>query len=282
MSGFAAVSQIIFVFDDKPVLESRFQPFSLSVPKILNLSDASDFDKLMSIAIKLSNTGDAASTNETYVFRGADHVLTTIVLVMLPIAASRHNSPARPHALTNAIKGKKTDEDTIVYLLPSEDYLAYAQILAAGRAFPNFSMKRADTTRNVESKVHIVVEFPVKETAEVLSEAANTLPYVRLASQLVDTPPNILHSESYIAIVREVAAELGTAITVIQGKELEERGLGGIWSVGKAAEHLPALVILSYVPPTVQPDDASICFVGKGITTLAGCLSRHPPLSWRE
>lgn len=280
VTGSASFNQVIFVFDDKSVLESRFQLSSASIQKTLNLSDNSEFEKLVSIATKLSNTGDAASSNETYVFRGTDRVLTKIVLVMLPIAASRHNSPARPHALTNAIKGKKTNEGTLVYLLPADDSRAYAQILAAGRAFPSFSMKSADMASNVESKVHVVVDFPGNESAETLSEAANTVPYVRLAAQLVDTPPNILHSDSYIAIAREVAAELGTTITVIQGKELEERGLGGIWGVGKAAEHLPALVILSYVPPSAQPHDPSICFVGKGIVYDTGGLSIKTPTTF--
>lgn len=172
----------------------------------------------MSIAIKLSNTGDAASTNEAYVFRGADRLLTKIVLVMLPIAASRHNSPARPHALTNATKSKKADEDTIVYLSPFEDSRAYAQILAAIRAFPSFSMKSADTARNVESKVHIVVEFPVKESSEVLSE--------------------------YFAICS---------------------------SSRSACRHST---------PPAQPDDASICFLGKGIVYDTGGLSIKAPTTF--
>lgn len=276
----SAFNQIIFVFDDKSVLESRFVANSSNVQKVLSLSDASEFDKLVAIAGKLSNTGDAASSSETYVFRGEGRVLTKVVLVMLPVAASRHNCPARSHALTSALKGKKTNEGTIVYLLPATDNRAYAQILGAGRAFPTFTMKSSEMATAVVSKVHVVVEFPDTESAEVLADAANTVPYVRLAAQLVDTPPNVLHSDAYIAIARDIAAELNVSITVIQGQDLEAQGFGGIWGVGKAAEHLPALVILSYVPPGANAEDPSICFVGKGIVYDTGGLSIKTPTTF--
>lgn len=262
------------------MLESRFHLSSASVRKALKLSDESEFEKLVSIAGKLSNTGDAASSNETYVFRGDDRVLTKIILIMLPVAASRHNCPARSHALTNAVKGKKTNEGTIVYLMPAEDSRAYAQILAAGRGFPSFSMKSSDMASTTVSKVHVVVDFPAEESTEVIADAGHTVQYIRLAAQLVDTPPNLLHSDSYITIAREVAAELGTTITVIQGKELEEKGFGGIWGVGKAAEHLPALVVLSYIPPSAAAEDPSICFVGKGIVYDTGGLSIKTPTTF--
>ena len=45
-----------------------------------------------------------------------------------------------------------------------------------------------------------------------------------------------------------MAEELKCEIKVIQGAELEAQGFGGLWGVGKASEHLPALVILSYRP----------------------------------
>jgi probable aminopeptidase NPEPL1 len=141
-------------------------------------------------------------------------------------------------------------------------------------------MKSSEMTTAVVSKVHVVVEFPDTESAEVLADAANTVPYVRLAAQLVDTPPNVLHSDAYIAIARDIATELGVSITVIQGQELEAQGLGGIWGVGKAAEHLPALVILSHVPQGANAEDPSICFVGKGIVYDTGGLSIKTPTTF--
>lgn len=43
----------------------------------------------------------------------------------------------------------------------------------------------------------------------------------------------------------------------------------GIWSVGKAAEHLPALAVLSHTPEGAQQ---TIAWVGKGIVYDTGGL----------
>ena len=67
-----------------------------------------------------------------------------------------------------------------------------------------------------------------------------------------------------------IAEELGVKITIIQGEELNERGMGGIYNVGKAAENLPALVVLSHTPASAQK---TVAWVGKGIVYDTGGLS---------
>lgn len=59
-------------------------------------------------------------------------------------------------------------------------------------------------------------------------------------------------------------------MTVKQGKDLENEGFGGLWNVGKAAEHLPALVLLSYSPAGATK---TVALVGKGIVYDTGGLS---------
>ena len=57
---------------------------------------------------------------------------------------------------------------------------------------------------------------------------------------------------------------------IIRGEELNERGMGGIYGVGKAATSPPALVVLSH-----RKKDAlnTIAWVGKGIVYDTGGLS---------
>jgi probable aminopeptidase NPEPL1 len=100
---------------------------------------------------------------------------------------------------------------------------------------------------------------------------------VRLVQRLVDAPPNLLHTDAYVAICQGVATKLGCEIKILQGKNLEDGGFGGIWGVGKASEHLPALVILSYYPSTAGKDTPSVCLVGKGIVYDTGGLSIKTP-----
>jgi probable aminopeptidase NPEPL1 len=59
-------------------------------------------------------------------------------------------------------------------------------------------------------------------------------------------------------------------LKLIQGQDLDKQGLGGLWGVGKSAEHHPALVILSRVPAN---SDKTLALVGKGIVYDTGGLS---------
>jgi leucyl aminopeptidase len=97
----------------------------------------------------------------------------------------------------------------------------------------------------------------------------------------VDMPTSHLHTDEFVAVAREVAAEVGAAITVLQRDTLPAE-FGGLWGVGQAAAHPPALVILEYSPKTAPAQ--TIVMVGKGymllllllLLLLANRRPRHP------
>jgi probable aminopeptidase NPEPL1 len=273
--------RIVFIFDNVEQFRN-LQSFP-NVVKAVQFSDAAQFEQLAALDKKVNPGSDAAASVETFLFTGSERNLTKVVVIVLPTACSRHNSPARSHALTAAVKANKGSENTLFVLAPSAESHAYAQIIAIGRQYPTFSLKSGDNSGSttVINKADIVVDFP-SSTANadfIVSASKITIDNIRLCQKLVDTPPNILHTDSYIEICREVAQALNVKITVIQGKELEERGFGGLWSVGKAAVHLPALVVLSYYPPNTSEgsNDSSVCLVGKGIVYDTGGLSIKTP-----
>ena len=70
--------------------------------------------------------------------------------------------------------------------------------------------------------------------------------------------------------IRAVGQKLGIVPTIIRDQELEARGFGGIYGVGKGALHPPALAVLSYCP---QGATQNIAWVGKGIVYDTGVLS---------
>ncbi|MCB9743184.1 MAG: hypothetical protein H6740_11340 [Alphaproteobacteria bacterium] len=91
-----------------------------------------------------------------------------------------------------------------------------------------------------------------------------------MAARLVDMPTSELHTDAFVDEAREVAARRGASIRVIQGEEIHREGLGGLWGVGKAAVHKPALVILEHAPEGAARTWA---WVGKGIVYDTGGLS---------
>jgi len=67
------------------------------------------------------------------------------------------------------------------------------------------------------------------------------------------------------------------SMMVIKDEELLARGFGGLHNVGKAADHPPALVVLSYTPTcTKGKKKKNIAWVGKGIVFDSGGLSLKP------
>uniref|UniRef100_A0A023F9F8 Putative leucine aminopeptidase 1 n=1 Tax=Triatoma infestans TaxID=30076 RepID=A0A023F9F8_TRIIF len=194
-------------------------------------------------------------------------------LASLPNKCSRHNSSARPHALAGVIKSNSSGvSETIVVVCPFSDVLASAAAIA--RSYPAFSMK---TMTGTSATVEVTVEFILtdKDTSppldcKLLTAMAQA---VRDAAAIVDTPCNMMNVSNFIEeITSMVRDHPELEMTVIRGKELKERGMNGIYSVGKASHVEPALVVVKY-RPAVKIESATVAWVGKGIVYDTGGLS---------
>ena len=112
--------------------------------------------------------------------------------------------------------------------------------------------------------------------AETLNQSAHG---IQLSARIVDTPCNEMHTDGFIQEIQVVGQELGITPLIIQGEELDRRGFGGIYGVGKAAIHAPALAVLSHTPAGATE---TVAWVGKGIVYDTGGLSikvkKNPPL----
>ncbi|XP_045385530.1 probable aminopeptidase NPEPL1 isoform X2 [Lemur catta] len=99
---------------------------------------------------------------------------------------------------------------------------------------------------------------------------ANATEGVRLAARIVDTPCSEMNTDTFLEEIKKVGKELGIVPTIIRDEELKARGFGGIYGVGKAALHPPALAVLSHTPDGATQ---TIAWVGKGIVYDTGGLS---------
>jgi len=272
---------VVLVSDDRACLTAAVDEVGL---------DAGTCAFLKSVcADRVKEATDVPSSVEVYV-QGAPLPAPPrrVVLALLPTAASRHNTPSRAHAVGAVVKAHKGKKDVIIVLAPSNDEYLYAQSLAVARQFPMYTASSSSGAKGAtgpaaaEQMVDVVLR-PMTTTfaaanATLLLDVANVSRGIRLACRLVDTPPNLLHADAYVEECRRVAEKLGAGcvITVIQGRDLEAQGFGGLWGVGKASEQLPALVVLSHVPAGAA-GDKSVCLVGKGIVYDTGGLSIKTP-----
>ncbi|XP_015253379.1 PREDICTED: probable aminopeptidase NPEPL1 [Cyprinodon variegatus] len=198
--------------------------------------------------------------------------LNQAVVAALPSRVSRHNSPASAHFLFRLIRSCLPGGNNRCIVVVCERSDVFASACAIARAFPLFT-RRSAASRRTEKK-HVTVEFVVVdgsplEDAEMgcLSNAADG---VRLAARIVDTPCNEMNTDHFLDEIKAVGSDLGITPVIIRGEELKQRGFGGIYGVGKAAEHPPALAVLSHTPDGATQN---IAWVGKGIVYDTGGLS---------
>ncbi|ODN05342.1 putative aminopeptidase NPEPL1 [Orchesella cincta] len=217
--------------------------------------------------------------------------LQKATILCLPKTCSRHNTPSRAHSLTKLIKtshiggnGSQPNENILVVC---EKRDVFALGCAVAKAFPLYSRKSSSKSTNADGSKKepriVNVEFLTVSktggefaldqaplTAQEIGCLQDAVTAIRNTARLVDTPANELHTDAFVEEAKAIANELGITPVIIQGEELKQKGFGGIYGVGKASEHPPALVVLSHRPPGASKN---IAWVGKGIVFDTGGLS---------
>ncbi|RVE72810.1 hypothetical protein OJAV_G00041540 [Oryzias javanicus] len=200
--------------------------------------------------------------------------LNQAAVAALPSRVSRHNSPSSAHFVSRIVRSCLPGGNNRCIVMVCERSDVFASSCAISRAFPIFS-RRSTASRRTDKK-HVTVEFLIvgnDSSSLHLAELeclSNTADGVRLAARIVDTPCNEMNTDHFLDEIKSVGNELGIKPVIIRGEELKQKGFGGIYGVGKAAEHPPALAVLSHTPDGATQ---TIAWVGKGIVYDTGGLS---------
>jgi len=199
---------------------------------------------------------------------GADGI-DRLVVCLLPEHCSRHNTPTRSYSITALLRKLLPASGTVGVLCCLDDPShALAAACSVARAAPEFSLKSpGEDARERELQVGFLAD---EHSVEATTSIMNTAHAVRLAARLVDTPASVLNTDAFVEEARSIATKTGASIQVLRGAELRDGGFGGLWGVGKAAVHPPALVVLSAGP---EEAERTVAWVGKGIVYDTGGLS---------
>lgn len=194
-----------------------------------------------------------------------------VTLCALPTIATRMNNPARPDVLTKRVAELTSQADTTAWLIcPTEDEQVEALVAAITRALPALSRKSGEGAKLKAVDVSIAgIDDP-----ERLESLEHLVKGVSHAASWVDMPPEELNVPEMVEAAREIAVRVGAEIDVFEGEQLMHMGAGGLWNVGRAAKHLPALVVLR--GPRSAPKAPQMVWVGKGIMYDTGGLSLKP------
>jgi probable aminopeptidase NPEPL1 len=204
----------------------------------------------------------------------------TLTLCTLPDTVSRNNHPLSVHKITSNVKSALPKHGkTSVQVC---DVTQIGPVIAAvSKALPLYNRK-TDLPNTIESLGDADTSVTLScydengnligsniEEAEIIAEA------VRLACFLVDSTPEELTTNSFAAQCKLISDRFPTSVTMkeIVGSELKEKGYGGLYGVGKAADCPPRMIIMEYSPPSNQICEETVALVGKGILYDTGGLS---------
>jgi len=118
------------------------------------------------------------------------------------------------------------------------------------------------------SKVQRVLLIDAED--EAVERGTTLADATAMARDLVNEPPSTLTPTVLGARAREVADTTGLECTVLDKKELTERGFGGILGVARGSQEEPRLIRLRYAP---EGATGRIALIGKGVTFDSGGLS---------
>jgi len=209
--------------------------------------------------LESASPGDWGCTETTWV--GSQKIVAGV----LPENCSRHNSPSRAWAIPKLAKPANAESETAILLVLEKSEHAFAAALACARSLPLYD---ARSKEKKSSSVTLCLVGPDGIVEDNRIEPA--MEGVRLAARLFDTPTSEMHCDILVEECEAIAQRVGASITVKRGQDLIDGGFGGLWSVGKAAEHGPALAVLEHNP---EGATKTVVWVGKGIVYDTGGLS---------
>jgi leucyl aminopeptidase len=128
---------------------------------------------------------------------------------------------------------------------------------------------------NDDRDVTFLVANPAADQAKMDNDYNGLADGVSLTRDLGNEPGMAVYPEEFVQRVRAAARGVpGLRATVLELRDLEREGMGGIVGVGAGSVHDPRLLILEY--RGAAAGDAPIALVGKGITFDTGGISLKP------
>ncbi len=137
-----------------------------------------------------------------------------------------------------------------------------AQAITEGALLANFDvgeLKSSDEGKGVLDALTIVSSADVSAAVEKAGIIAGAQNFTR---SLGDAPPNLLTPPVLVERARQMAADAGLEVEVLDRDRMAKMGMGGLLGVAQGSAEPPALIIVRYTPQTASGED-HLGLVGK-------------------
>ncbi|MBI1353194.1 MAG: leucyl aminopeptidase [Acidobacteria bacterium] len=179
-------------------------------------------------------------------------------------------------AATRKLQGKGIE--SIAFLLPGRFGSEHeAQAIAEGVWTARFEPDVYKTEGRKESSLRELLLLATGDAVELglargtaIGDGQNT------ARKLAVEPGNLLTPAVLVEKARELAADAGLGIEVLDEERLIDEGFGALLGVAQGSVEPPALIVLRYRPKSPARPDVHLGLVGKAVTFDTGGISIKP------
>lgn len=190
-----------------------------------------------------------------------------VILGLLPEKVAKDNSPTRREWIYQQLDPIEMEEhSTVVFVLDNPEHYSAALTAVARR------LRLVNYRKNAKPRHIQVMALNGKGEVIVTEDRHKSLTeLVAWSCSLADTPPQDLTPKIFAKEIQtRFKGKDNIVIKEIVGEKLASEGLNGIYSVGKAANDEPRMVILEYKPRGAQK---TAVLAGKGVCYDTGGLS---------
>ena len=162
-------------------------------------------------------------------------------------------------------------------------HLAHAGPVVEGALLGNYRFENYKDEKSVAlTRLTIVCGHGAATAAvkKAVKSAATLAGAVNYARQINNLPGNVLYPETLVREARKMVKNRKLRITVLEGRELETRGFGGILAVGGGSARPPRLIVIEH--PGRGSKRPPVALVGKAITFDTGGISIKPANGMEE
>ena len=207
-----------------------------------------------------------------------------LVLAGLGKAADQTTAVLRRVAAAAARKVRGKDIGSLAFAPPAGlDPERAAQAIVEGAWAARFEPDLYKTEGRQESDLREVVILATGDSVERgVARGAAIGAGQDVARKLAVEPGNLLTPLILVERARELAADAGLEIEILDEDRLQDEGFGALLGVAQGSVEPPALIVLRYAPESPARDELHLALVGKAVTFDTGGISIKPSANMDE
>ena len=168
----------------------------------------------------------------------------------------------------------------VAFTIPAGfDDASLAQATAEGAILAGFEVGELKTNDDAKGALDEVIVVSASDVADSVERGRVIAEGQNFARSLANAPANLLTPLVLVERAREMAAETGLEIEVLDRDKMAEMGMGALLGVAQGSAEPPAVIVLRYTPETTPNKDDHLGLVGKAVTFDTGGVSIKPSAS---